>query len=514
MENKLKKFIAIFTVVISVTATVITSNLVFADPYDWQTKRVVAAPGGVASFVLGRVGGENGVDFITHFMHGYGFGVYPDVVRVHQYDGGAPLACNFYMKIPLNDEFRANASQYFGIDADELIGQELFIVINNPMHRDTSLLLRPQWTFASSVPGGRDISFDIGAHVEVDARVFGPTDNSVSDPIRYDKSQYVNFHDMKDKDGNWVIGVSPESLKLGIPNNDQTCAILSYVNFVDGQIAGQKRLTLNVVLSNEAWNSFIDQVNSHSAIGDIFLKMYRDNYISVEVMNHLLRFDDDMLSPFKPGVRSLAINPASKRSAQSTITSPDVDAIAPPNNDLIQVTKDSVLPPVTLLLNNPISTVSTPKRSVLTPTLSMSSGMPTTPIDNETLEVFRVYNPNDGMHHYTMNRGEIDVLVALGWRDEGVAFKCNPNGVAVYRLYNSNDGTHHYTMNENERDNLVALGWNYEGIAWYAKIEGTVPVFRMYNPGNGEHVWTTNYAEIENAVAHGWRYEGIAWYIE
>ncbi|MDR1473649.1 MAG: hypothetical protein LBI41_03725 [Lactobacillales bacterium] len=153
----------------------------------------------------------------------------------------------------------------------------------------------------------------------------------------------------------------------------------------------------------------------------------------------------------------------------------------------------------------PISTVLTVP--VLTPAFSLSSGIPGE-------EVFRVYNPNNGMHHYTMNKGEVATLLALGWLDEGVAFKCSANGMPVYRLYNPNDGTHHYTMDENEKDNLVALGWNYEGIAWYALMQGEVPVFRMYNPGNGEHVWTTNYAEVENAVAHGWRYEGIVWYIQ
>jgi hypothetical protein len=95
--------------------------------------------------------------------------------------------------------------------------------------------------FASNVPGGRNVNFDIRAHVEVDARVFVPN-NVVSKLIRCDSSQYVNFHDMIDKDGSWVIGVSPKFLELGIPNDDQICTILSYVNFVDGLIAGQKDL--------------------------------------------------------------------------------------------------------------------------------------------------------------------------------------------------------------------------------------------------------------------------------
>ncbi|MDR1012925.1 MAG: hypothetical protein LBL38_01495, partial [Lactobacillales bacterium] len=43
----------------------------------------------------------------------------------------------------------------------------------------------------------------------------------------------------------------------------------------------------------------------------------------------------------------------------------------------------------------PVSTVQ--QRPVAKPSFSLSSGIP----DEETLEVFRVYNPNNGMHHYT-----------------------------------------------------------------------------------------------------------------
>ena len=59
--------------------------------------------------------------------------------------------------------------------------------------------------------------------------------------------------------------------------------------------------------------------------------------------------------------------------------------------------------------------------------------------------VYRVYNKNNGLHHYTKSRTEVDNLVALGWNDEGVSFCVVENGTAVYRLYNPNDGNHMYT---------------------------------------------------------------------
>jgi ubiquitin C-terminal hydrolase len=218
-----------------------------------------------------------------------------------------------------------------------------------------------------------------------------------------------------------------------------------------------------------------------------------------------------MYSEKKPvNNQTTATTPAKPIITATPPAAPTITA-TPPATPLTTATPPAPVKPVITpkpVVVKPVSPVSTVP--VRMPTFSLSSGIP----DEEILEVFRVYNPNNGMHHYTMNRAEVDHLISIGWQYEGVAFKCSANGMPVYRLYNPNDGTHHYTMDENERDNLVALGWNYEGIAWYALMQGEVPVFRMYNPGNGEHVWTTNYAEVENAVAHGWRYEGIAWYIQ
>ena len=47
------------------------------------------------------------------------------------------------------------------------------------------------------------------------------------------------------------------------------------------------------------------------------------------------------------------------------------------------------------------------------------------------------------------------------------------NQKRLYRLYNPNAtgqyeaGAHHYTKDENEVNTLVGLGWRAEGIGWY-----------------------------------------------
>lgn len=138
----------------------------------------------------------------------------------------------------------------------------------------------------------------------------------------------------------------------------------------------------------------------------------------------------------------------------------------------------------------------------------------------------RLYNPNSGEHFYTKDLEEKDVLVDLGWHDEGIGWTSPVDStVPVFRLYNPNAGDHHYTKSSKERDVLVSVGWKYEGIGWYS-FEGTsevnptgvtpdpIPVYREYNPNAkaaGAHNYTTNEAENDFLVSVGWLEEGIAW---
>lgn len=154
----------------------------------------------------------------------------------------------------------------------------------------------------------------------------------------------------------------------------------------------------------------------------------------------------------------------------------------------------------------------------------------------------RLYNPNSGEHFYTKDANEKNVLVGLGWQDEGIGWvapnkdqKIEYNPAAkispVYRLYNPNAGDHHYTKDSRERDALVSAGWKSEGIGWYTpdtnfvydsadtgnKFKMTVTrldLFREYNPNAkaaGSHNYTLNEAENDFLCSIGWIPEGIAW---
>lgn len=133
----------------------------------------------------------------------------------------------------------------------------------------------------------------------------------------------------------------------------------------------------------------------------------------------------------------------------------------------------------------------------------------------DTVSMYRLYNPNSGEHFYTSSTVEREHLISLGWSDENIGWTAPESSSApVYRLYNANGGEHHYTLSEDEKDWLVSLGWSYEGIGWYSDDAQSTPLYRDYNPNAfaNNHNYTTSSAEHENLVSLGWRAEGIAWY--
>ena len=155
------------------------------------------------------------------------------------------------------------------------------------------------------------------------------------------------------------------------------------------------------------------------------------------------------------------------------------------------------------------------KYLVLVLSLSMfgvATGMFATTVSADA-PLLRVYNPNSGEHHYTIDVNERNHLVKVGWRNEGTAWQIPEIGFPVHRLYNPNNGgDHHYTLDTNERDHLTRVGWRYEGTAWNSN--GDYPVYRLYNPNakTGSHHYTLHAYERDDLVRAGWRYEGIAFY--
>lgn len=134
----------------------------------------------------------------------------------------------------------------------------------------------------------------------------------------------------------------------------------------------------------------------------------------------------------------------------------------------------------------------------------------------DTVDMYRLYNPNSGEHFYTGSAQERDDLKAIGWRYEAVGWVAPAHSdTPVYRLYNPNASDHHYTTSSSERDGLLRVGWRSEGVGWYSSDDNrNFIVYRQYNPNakSGAHNYTLSSEEINNLAANGWRDEGIAWY--
>lgn len=135
---------------------------------------------------------------------------------------------------------------------------------------------------------------------------------------------------------------------------------------------------------------------------------------------------------------------------------------------------------------------------------------------DDTVNMYRLYNPNTGEHFYTGNTNEEKQLSTNGWQYEGVGWVAPiSTSVPIYRLYNPYNGDHHYTKDSNEKSMLVGAGWKDEGIGWYSADDSAIPMYRLYNPNNkkaGSHHYTTSAGEKSSLISSGWKDEGIGWY--
>jgi hypothetical protein len=116
LKKKFKKIILAIMMTLGM-ATIVT-NTVYAN---WQTKHVVRLPS-YDSYTLAD-GGENAIYPVDHTFPLPSYGIsrsYPNIVRINTYhDIYSSLNSAFYMKIPLNDEMRNNASSCLGVDLAE-----------------------------------------------------------------------------------------------------------------------------------------------------------------------------------------------------------------------------------------------------------------------------------------------------------------------------------------------------------------------------------------------------------
>lgn len=133
---------------------------------------------------------------------------------------------------------------------------------------------------------------------------------------------------------------------------------------------------------------------------------------------------------------------------------------------------------------------------------------------DDSIVMYRLYNPNSGEHFYTASKDEAVYVRNTGWTYEGIGWYAPESGTPVYRLYNPNAGDHHYTMSVNEKNYLASHGWTDEGIRFYSSEQKEVRLTRQYNPNAkaGAHNYTTNDTEAAFLIKSGWKDEGTAWY--
>lgn len=133
--------------------------------------------------------------------------------------------------------------------------------------------------------------------------------------------------------------------------------------------------------------------------------------------------------------------------------------------------------------------------------------------EEQTVIVYRLYNPCTGEHLYTTDAHEKDVLYQNhGWGFEGIGWYAPSSGEKVYRLFQPGLDNHLYTTDVNEVNVLTSkYGWvkdnNGEAIFYSG---GDVPIYRVYNAGlKGMHHMTTDLNEYNTLPKYGWAQEGL-----
>lgn len=141
----------------------------------------------------------------------------------------------------------------------------------------------------------------------------------------------------------------------------------------------------------------------------------------------------------------------------------------------------------------------------------LEKGKNVIPIDTHAYELYRAY---DGAGHHLMgDKAEVDSLVKRGWKNEGkVAYIDGMGTIPVWRLYNPYNGDHLYTMDYAKAKNLENNGWNAESVPFFAKKNG-IAIYRLYNKNDGQHHFTSSEAEYNKLIKEGWNGEGVGFYI-
>jgi hypothetical protein len=144
---------------------------------------------------------------------------------------------------------------------------------------------------------------------------------------------------------------------------------------------------------------------------------------------------------------------------------------------------------------------------------------------NTGYPVYRLYNPSNGQHRWTINTTEVYGLIDSGYTLESIPFTsisnvrqetAAPAGKELtYRFYIPQTHSHLWTNQLHERDTMILAGYQYEGVAWQTFSDTSKkPVFRLYAPSLQKHLYTVSGSERDAlVVSGGYQYEGVSFYV-
>lgn len=144
--------------------------------------------------------------------------------------------------------------------------------------------------------------------------------------------------------------------------------------------------------------------------------------------------------------------------------------------------------------------------------------------DVDNTIVYRLFNPNAGVHFYTTDASERDEFIATGnYQSEGESYRSvepsTEGAEEVFRFFNETTGVHLYTTNEVERDVILDTlpDFTFQGArfsAYETEVEGSIPIYRFFEPSIGVHLYTPSEIERDAVQANlpNYNFEGIAYH--
>ncbi|KAH9830968.1 uncharacterized protein C8Q71DRAFT_727157 [Rhodofomes roseus] len=125
-------------------------------------------------------------------------------------------------------------------------------------------------------------------------------------------------------------------------------------------------------------------------------------------------------------------------------------------------------------------------------------------------------------HFYSTNYAQINNSRADGYEVQGrLGFIYRDpvvDSTIFFRLYNPTNYDHFYTVNSTRADEVIEnqgyIDRGYVGYVYTTDICGSVPLYQLYKASATDHYYTANKTEADNAVSNdGYVLQGTAAYI-